>query len=635
MELLQQLNYFSSLADKYLQGGTASEIENQIRDLKNKANDKNLYLAVVGEFSSGKSTFINALLRMRLLKDAVMPTTACATFIERDNGFRLIVSFKGNNDLYQASESDYCLLAEYLTVTYRCRPQNILHLIEILTSEQKVARDIGKLHFYVPTRNIPDNVVIVDTPGFDPGDESVGNHFDIAQNVVANIADVALVLMPSEQPFSTSVNNFVDKNLSGYLHRCVFVLTKMDNQHDEITRMEVRNFVYSHLVHDLRIKVPKVFCESAISVLPVVKIPDSKKQDWIFWQNEFIAFESFLWNFLIKQRGIILSEHLHNLSLKLIAKLKDSLRERKQELLKEREFLNASRMEHIKIVTTEIVEIAKHEIAIATNNVVNRIEPIIRQNRKSCQTFADELLTPEKICKLDSELKFAIESKAKDCVNTIFNTSNFTLENETKKDINRIVSSIQLQFKQHYSMFPTLKHEMSEFNIVFSQFNTPSAMLVTTVGLANDVNSRGGNRIIGGVAGGVAAGAIFGGPIGAIIGGLAGLICGGNSSDNLDKAECPRIRTSMRNEIEIYFNSILQDFHNQVNNLKQNLNNDVASYGERHVVQYGKDVEALIKLHENKIRANESHISQLDENIFSLENMECDIKYQLALLKEK
>jgi len=40
-----------------------SEIDSQINQIQKRRGDPNLYLAVIGEFSSGKSTFINALLR--------------------------------------------------------------------------------------------------------------------------------------------------------------------------------------------------------------------------------------------------------------------------------------------------------------------------------------------------------------------------------------------------------------------------------------------------------------------------------------------------------------------------------------------------------------------------------------------
>ena len=48
-----------------------------------KGQSKHIHVAVVGEFNSGKSTFVNALLRERILKEAGRPTTAAATHITR------------------------------------------------------------------------------------------------------------------------------------------------------------------------------------------------------------------------------------------------------------------------------------------------------------------------------------------------------------------------------------------------------------------------------------------------------------------------------------------------------------------------------------------------------------------------
>ena len=78
-EIKKQLGFFKSLSDAY----HIENVRQAIDNLQEKAEDKSLYLAVVGEFSSGKSTFINALLGRRILKEAVMPTTACATYIAK------------------------------------------------------------------------------------------------------------------------------------------------------------------------------------------------------------------------------------------------------------------------------------------------------------------------------------------------------------------------------------------------------------------------------------------------------------------------------------------------------------------------------------------------------------------------
>ena len=60
------------------------DLQQSIERIKQRYSDPNLHLAVVGEFSSGKSTFINALLRDDLLKTSALVTTAIATHLCSD-----------------------------------------------------------------------------------------------------------------------------------------------------------------------------------------------------------------------------------------------------------------------------------------------------------------------------------------------------------------------------------------------------------------------------------------------------------------------------------------------------------------------------------------------------------------------
>jgi len=59
-----------------------TELQKDFRDKLLEVN-RPLRLAVVGEFSSGKSTFINALLQKDLLPEGILPTTGVATYIQQ------------------------------------------------------------------------------------------------------------------------------------------------------------------------------------------------------------------------------------------------------------------------------------------------------------------------------------------------------------------------------------------------------------------------------------------------------------------------------------------------------------------------------------------------------------------------
>lgn len=182
------LDYTVSIKNAFLNGNDSQELDVRIKSIQRKRKDSKLYLAVIGEFNSGKSTFINALLGFRLLKEAVMPTTACATYIECNaRSFALKVSFYDGNK-FNVSQSDYSDLQEYLYTKYSAKCEDFLHIVSILTSDQIIARTVKTLNIKVPGNAIPKNIVIIDTPGFNPGDPFVENHQEITKNVVENFS---------------------------------------------------------------------------------------------------------------------------------------------------------------------------------------------------------------------------------------------------------------------------------------------------------------------------------------------------------------------------------------------------------------------------------------------------------------
>lgn len=58
---------------------TFSEFQQKLRYFKKRFEDEEFRIAVVGEFSSGKSTFINALIGQDVLQHAKKETTATIT----------------------------------------------------------------------------------------------------------------------------------------------------------------------------------------------------------------------------------------------------------------------------------------------------------------------------------------------------------------------------------------------------------------------------------------------------------------------------------------------------------------------------------------------------------------------------
>ena len=85
------IEFAETLIDKYDSGGSsARKLREQLGIIKYKQLDDKLNLSVVGEFSIGKSSFINALIRRELLESAALQgTTVASTILDSSPTFSL------------------------------------------------------------------------------------------------------------------------------------------------------------------------------------------------------------------------------------------------------------------------------------------------------------------------------------------------------------------------------------------------------------------------------------------------------------------------------------------------------------------------------------------------------------------
>ena len=139
---LEDLNELHSLAG----------FKNDIEYYKNRINDIEFKIAVVGEFSSGKSTFINAVVGKDVLKHGSEETTAVITRIINVN-VDDVNAFKGKVFLKNGDEKileDLNSLTEYTTTK---------------SSIHNVVNDVEKVEVYVPFIGVNHKLVLIDTPG--------------------------------------------------------------------------------------------------------------------------------------------------------------------------------------------------------------------------------------------------------------------------------------------------------------------------------------------------------------------------------------------------------------------------------------------------------------------------------------
>lgn len=626
------LDYIQTINSSYLSGADGREISKRIRSIQSKRKDSKLYLAVIGEFSSGKSTFINALLGFRLLKEAVMPTTACATYIEcHAQKLSLKVSFFDGASFF-ATESNYDNLKDYLTSTFKKDAFDITQIITLITSDQQVARTVKSLNIKVPGNAIPKNIVVIDTPGFNPGSNSVDNHQEITRYVVENIADAAIILTSQEQAMSATLSRFLNANLKRCLHRCIYIVTKIDTLDDTSSRKEVLDYVRQRIKTDLDINSPRLYGLSAVTMLPVKHIPLGKEHEWPCLKRAFGEFVQTTWSELQSSKEYVLSEHV-NILVKDIARLcADMLQKKELEIKKDKQFLEDHRVEAIQTVCNKMV--------VSSSNAINEVFANLRisfssAESKSISSATDIINTGSmSLSSFQSskmpEIKTAVEEAAKNALSSLNSSINSKVGNCVRTQLKKM-SDV---FASHYSQFPSLKPTQTAPSTNLVKFKTPNLNFNIAVSKIEALDSKENKAAGGGAAAGAGVGFLFGGPIGALVGGAIGMFGGiiaGDKSDEMRASALPLVK----NEISSFYSSLRIRVDNEINIIKQKYLNLLKSFAQDHITKYGVAVQKLMQEHQAKIRDLNEQVKSLRNALIGLQNVQDDVEHELAILKIK
>ncbi|MFP4013780.1 MAG: dynamin family protein [Chitinispirillaceae bacterium] len=202
-----------SFCDKLPQ--SCSPFKSQLSELKDRLSGGRLQLAVLGQFNRGKSTFINALLGVKILPTSVLPLTSVPTMIEYGNEYRCTVRFLDSTEdhIVQGSAKDV-EAALRLYVAEENNPENRYHV-----------RDVSI------TCNSPllmNGTVLIDTPGFG----STYQHNTKTTMDLLVECDAALFILSTDPPMTQTEIDFLGQ-VKAYVSKIFFVLNKIDLLSDQ------------------------------------------------------------------------------------------------------------------------------------------------------------------------------------------------------------------------------------------------------------------------------------------------------------------------------------------------------------------------------------------------------------------
>ena len=352
------------------------ELQQQVDRIRQRQQDPKLYLAVVGEFSSGKSTFINALLRDELLKTSALVATATATHIIHGNALTVEVNLQASRTGVLRTQPE----SNNITVTWLPGIQGLdnRQFIHALTSQDEIAKFVTNLTITHPSSFLANQIVIIDTPGTNANNSE---HGAITENVVRQEADLAVIVIPATMPLSQSLADFLGNALKPCLHRCIFVVSRMDAikpQEQSSLLQDLR----SRLVDKLGISPPILHSCSAQVMLDMLSGEETVSEHLQVWSERFTALEKIIIDRLNRERILSIAESLVRLLSQLFGQLDNHLRSQWQQYETRQVEIRRETIPNLSEFTIEQYAICERQLRNSISTYLSRTASCVDSHRE-------------------------------------------------------------------------------------------------------------------------------------------------------------------------------------------------------------------------------------------------------------
>ena len=198
-QLIAALKELESLASE----STSRTLLPQIDDEIDKLETSSFYLAVLGQFKRGKTTFINALLGEEILPTGILPLTSIITLIRFGERKKAEVVFLDNRRCTIGPTE----LRQYVSESENAKNEKKVHHVELA----------------YPSSFLKNGIVLIDTPGV--GSIALHNT-ETTQGFLPRI-EAAVVLLGADPPVTQVEFQFIDEIFST-VEKAFFLLNKSD-----------------------------------------------------------------------------------------------------------------------------------------------------------------------------------------------------------------------------------------------------------------------------------------------------------------------------------------------------------------------------------------------------------------------
>ena len=377
-------------------------INQLVEKVEVRIHDPNCYLAVIGEFSSGKSTLINAFLKDGLLPTSALVTTATATRLRHGNSLELKaffhkpyilpIKYSVQNSIVSKKKNwlqklwfSFCRIVKgflglsspttnQTKIRYETKHQKkkivttldlesagieIRSFIDKLASDEDVAQHLDYMEIEHPSNFLQDGVVIIDLPGINAPNE---RHLRLTRSVVEHEANAAIIIIPAIQPLTQSLLQFIQANVTEYIDRCVFIITKLDQVRKKEREVVVKS-VTTRLQKEFKVKNNSVYACSPQLALDYQTGEVILGEDDNLWSEQFQLMETALIKRLRIEREKAISGSIARIFEQLLYQLDKNLNSLWDEYQLKKSALEAELMTDFQAFTKQQNQIYQNQIA--------------------------------------------------------------------------------------------------------------------------------------------------------------------------------------------------------------------------------------------------------------------------------
>ncbi|MEU7825942.1 dynamin family protein [Catellatospora sp. NPDC049133] len=497
----------------------------KISQIEYRLDDPGYRLAVIGEFSSGKTTFINALIESDLFPTSALPTTAAA--VEIRYGPRLAVTARfRDGQVHRLRSRRWWHL-------FRRRPQlpglgrvdaDLRRTLGQLITDETAAPLIAHLEVEYPAPFLSDGLIIVDTPGTN----AAQGHSAVAHEAVSG-ADVAVIVLSGLEVLPLSLVNFLLQTLDPrLLQRCAYVVTRMDDVRPA-ERDELLRFATNRVRDELGVERPPVLATAPQAVIRRLRreSPRNDEQDWL---DGFQQTRDWLQRTAKQQREIATTDTVLRHIDDTMRELSVELEATSAQLATERARLEASQLSDLPSFLAGHRQAGTAVLRDTRTSLANRIEYTVATARAATvQAVAAEIDACANKQTLEAVLASTVPTLVGQEMHRLGTESARLVETELEQALSAAVTSVAAAFAAEYAKLERRSGGPAGAAVAQPVVDTAALVDTSSFTAATAVFSQNTMRGAAGAAGGAAAGAALGSVvpgIGTLVGGLVGGLIG-------------------------------------------------------------------------------------------------------------